>query len=61
MSFISKKKKQQNLGENFKYLIDKIKLDDFLKKNKYISIKPSKYDGLILEGKFLFNAKTDGF
>ncbi|WP_323586149.1 hypothetical protein [Aliarcobacter butzleri] len=42
-------------------LIDKIKLDDFLKKNKYISIKPSSFDGLVLEGKFLFNAKTDGF
>lgn len=42
-------------------LIHKIKLDDFLKKNRYMSIKPSKQDGLILEGKFSFNAKTDEY
>jgi len=40
-------------------LIRKIKLEDFLENNKHMSIKPSKDDGLLVEGKFYFIAKTD--
>jgi len=40
-------------------LIHKIKLEDFLRTNKYMSIKPSKDNSLIVEGKFSFIAKTD--
>ena len=42
-------------------LISKIKLDDFLDKHRSMSIKPSKNDGLIVEGKLYFTAKTDGY
>ncbi len=42
-------------------LTSKIKLDDFLDKHRHMSIKPSKNDGLIVEGKLYFNAKTDGY
>ena len=42
-------------------LIHKVKLEDFLNKNTYMSIKPSNLDGLIVEGKFYFKAKTDEY
>lgn len=42
-------------------LIHKVKLEDFLNKNKYMSIKPSKFDGLIVEGRYYFKAKTAGY
>jgi hypothetical protein len=41
-------------------LIHKAKLEDFLNKNMHMSIKPSNLDGLIIEGKYHFKAKTDG-
>jgi len=41
-------------------LIKKIQLDDFLKKNPSMSIKPSRNDDLIVEGRFYFKAKTKG-
>lgn len=42
-------------------LISKIKLEDFLDKHRSMSIRPLKNDGLIVEGKLYFTAKTDGF
>ena len=42
-------------------LISKIKLEDFLDKHRAMSIKPSKDDGLVVEGKLYFTAKTDGY
>ena len=42
-------------------LMSKIKLEDFLDKHRSMSIRPSKKDGLIVEGKLYFTAKTDGY
>lgn len=39
----------------------KINLDEFFSKNKYFSIKPSNYDGLILEGDYYLTAHCDGY
>ena len=41
-------------------LMSKIKLEDFLDRHRSMSIRPSKNDGLIVEGKLYFIARTDG-
>lgn len=42
-------------------LFKKVNLKDFLKDNPHMSIKPSKKDGLVLEGNFSFKTKFQNF